>query len=643
MKRSGAALASWAVIAVTSPAEAQRANDNAVTEAEDAFGSSVGSESIGLYSPSQVRGFSPVTAGNVRIEGVYVDRQGVISQRLVDGSTIRVGLSAQGYPFPAPTGIVDYRLRSVGEKRGISVVAGSLAYGAPSIEIDARLPIAGRGLGVALSASHAHEEYYDGSDARYSRFAVIPRWRPRDGMEVIPFWSMSIGRDEQVAPTIIAGGAFVPPDAPRRRYFGQQWAFRDSRSINAGMIVKARVGENWAVSGGVFRSSAENAQNFAELFVDTSRDGITIERVIPDPGQRYASLSGELRVSRSFAEGSRLHTLHASARARRLDSLYGGAAAAIDLGLRRLGDIVPVPRPVVFGFGEQTRDRVSQTTFGIAYEGRWRDVGELSLGVQRTGYRKTIDLPGIGSDARRSDAPWLFNISAAGYLTGRLAAYGGYTRGLEESGIAPINAANRNEALPAIRTSQADSGIRWTLDNHMKLVAGVFDVRKPYFNTDEASVFTILGDVRHRGAEISLAGNPFDGVSLIAGAVLMRPRVTGLGVELGRVGELPLNQPARVLRANIEWRPSFLPGFSIDGAIANFGRRAASRENKVFVPGYTLVDLGVRYRFRIGDAPATLRFQVANITDAFAWNVVGSNSYGLTDKRRMLLFLATDF
>ena len=134
MRLSYAVFASCGAIAIAAPAVAQRANDNAVTEAEDAFGSSVGNESIGLYSPSQVRGFSPVTAGNVRLEGVYIDRQGVISQRLVEGSTIRVGLSAQGYPFPAPTGIVDYRLRPVGDKRLVSVLAGSLAYGAPSIK-----------------------------------------------------------------------------------------------------------------------------------------------------------------------------------------------------------------------------------------------------------------------------------------------------------------------------------------------------------------------------------------------------------------------------------------------------------------------------------------------------------------------------
>lgn len=220
--------------------------------------------------------------------------------------------------------------------------------------------------------------------------------------------------------------------------------------------------------------------------------------------------------------------LHASVRARQLDSRYGSGAPVRDLGPRRLGEPVPVPEPASFTFGEQTQDRVRQTTFGIAYEGRWRNVGELSVGVQRTHYRKTVDLPGAASNAERRDQPWLFNVAAAGFLSDRIALYAGYTRGLEESGIAPINAANRNEALPAIRTSQADAGVRWTLNKRMKLVAGVFDVRKPYFNTDEANAFAILGDVRHRGAEISLAGNPIDSVSLIAGAVLMRPRVTGI-------------------------------------------------------------------------------------------------------------------
>lgn len=96
-------------IATSVPATAGRAGENAVRQAEDAFGYSVGRETLGLYSSSNVRGFSPFKADNVRIEGLYFDTYITLIQRLRQSTSIRVGLSAQSYPFPSPTGIVDYR------------------------------------------------------------------------------------------------------------------------------------------------------------------------------------------------------------------------------------------------------------------------------------------------------------------------------------------------------------------------------------------------------------------------------------------------------------------------------------------------------------------------------------------------------
>lgn len=330
-------------------------------------------------------------------------------------------------------------------------------------------------------------------------------------------------------------------------------------------------------------------------------------------------------------------------RARRLKSRYGGSAPLIDLGSRPLGEAVPIEEPDRFTFGELTRDRVRQMTYGLAWEGRWKSVGEASLGVQKTDYRKTIALPGGVAPTSTRDQPWLFNASAAAHLTGRIALYAGYTRGLEESGTAPNNAANRNEALPAIRTRQTDAGVRWAINERMKLVAGAFDVRKPYFNTDEANRYVILGDVRHRGLEFSLAGNPVDSLSLVAGAVLMQPRVTGEAVDLGRVGSRPLNQSAQILRGNVEYRPGFLRGLSFDAAVSHFGKRAASRDNVVTLPAYDVVDLGVRYRFKIGRSPATLRLQVQNVGNTFYYDIDGSNTYSLTDRRRASFYLAADF
>ena len=62
---------SVAVVAlVPHAAWAQRAHENVATQSGDAFGRSVGQDRSGLYSSDDVRGFNPVDAGNVRLEGL---------------------------------------------------------------------------------------------------------------------------------------------------------------------------------------------------------------------------------------------------------------------------------------------------------------------------------------------------------------------------------------------------------------------------------------------------------------------------------------------------------------------------------------------------------------------------------------------
>ena len=93
------------LIALSSPTAvfAQHASDDPLATANDAFGLTLGLESIGLYSPGGVRGFNPQSAGNVRIDGLYFDQQGALSNRVVEGSTIRIGVSEIGYAFrPRP-------------------------------------------------------------------------------------------------------------------------------------------------------------------------------------------------------------------------------------------------------------------------------------------------------------------------------------------------------------------------------------------------------------------------------------------------------------------------------------------------------------------------------------------------------------
>jgi iron complex outermembrane recepter protein len=102
-----------------------------------------------------VRGFDPQTAGDVRIDGLYFDQQGPLSNRVVEGSTIRVGVNETGYAFPAPTGIVDYDLRRPGDGTpSATVVASAGPFQAHGLSVDGILPIDSSELQLPMSASY---------------------------------------------------------------------------------------------------------------------------------------------------------------------------------------------------------------------------------------------------------------------------------------------------------------------------------------------------------------------------------------------------------------------------------------------------------------------------------------------------------
>lgn len=165
-----------------------RSEENVITQASDAFGTSVGDETIGLYSGGNVRGFSAFAAQNVRIEGLYFDNQGPLSDAVRAGSTIQVGISALGYPFPAPTGIVDFSLRRSADKAVVSARTGFGDFFAPFATVDAALPLAGN-LDLNIGAGVEEFVYPDGADFWFVRYGGVMRWRPAEGVELTGFYS----------------------------------------------------------------------------------------------------------------------------------------------------------------------------------------------------------------------------------------------------------------------------------------------------------------------------------------------------------------------------------------------------------------------------------------------------------------------
>lgn len=616
---------------------AQRTSDNAVTAADDAFGTSIGNESVGIYNSDEVRGFSPVAAGNLRLEGLYLGNVTLTNPRLPNASVIRVGLSAQGYPFPAPTGIVDYSLKPAGPEPSLSAVLHAGVQTA--IEFDAQIPV-GPSLSVAASAAANRFRDAPGGDiADYYMFAVAPAWRPRNGVLIRPFFGMNYSPRDVSTPFVFVNGPHLPPRIPHAA-LGQKWAAWENLFKTYGVLGHADLGD-WRIAAGLFQRELDYRKSFNTLYVGTEADGDARFLVNIHPRRTGSGKAGELRLTRRFDEGPRRHELHLSIRGRRSTGEFGGEAV-VDFGPVVVGQLPPQFAEPEVTFGPEASDAVRENTVGAGYHGRWAGVGELSVNLLKTDYRKTVSPPGLADIVSR-DKPWLYSATLAVNLARGFVAYAGYARGLEDSGVAPEIAVNRSEAPPALRTSQRDAGIRWGFAPGMRLVAGLFDVRKPYFNLDPQLFYTRLGTVRHRGVELSLTGEPARGFNLLIGAVLMKPRVTGEAVDLGLIGGKPVAQPERQIRANFDYRPPSFPALSIDVGINHLGARPGSASNLLTVPARTLVDFGARYRLRFGTQPATFRLQVTNLLDEYAWNVTGSGGFRRVTPRRIQANLAVDF
>jgi hypothetical protein len=630
-------------------ADAQRAGENAVRSAYDAFGVSVGNERVGLYTDRDARGFSPVSAGNVRIDGLYFDIRSNFPNRLVASSQIKVGLSAQGYAFPAPTGIVDYSLRAERQDNSVSVFGQVGPLTSYSAEIDGFVRVSDT-ISISAGANVRREETIEDIPIDSSWGAgFVTRWRPSQQLDVAGFYGRGERHDIRATPLVFTSGPFLPPDIEPTG-FAQDWTEFDGYIESYGAYGRLALSDAWTLRTGLFRYNTGAEGLVSDLFLRTDAAGRSaLHRVTKELPNEQRSLSGEARLTGVFEGDTLRHTVHVSLRGRDLRRFFGGTAAVNLPTPAQIGVRVNEPAPTTWAFGQQARDEVTHTAAGVAYALARRGWGEASVSVQQTFYEKTVTPP-AGAPETLRDEPLFVNGALALTPTKKLALYASITRGLEEAPPAPENAVNAQQAPPAIETQQLDFGLRYALTPRLRMILGYFSIEKPYFNLDGAQLYRQLGQERHAGIEASLTGALRDDLNVIVGVVQMEPEVNGPDVDAGLIGDRPVSQPDTTIKVNFDYRPSWLGGSSLDLAWSYASERAATMAGFAALGGeqleteaFATLDLGGRYRFQIGDNPATLRVQVQNVADAFAWQVHPSGALYQSNPRGVLATLAIDY
>ncbi len=622
------------------PAVAQRASENILTSASDAFGTSLGRDNFGLYSTTSVRGFSPTQAGNNRILGMYFDQLGGITRGIRQGASVKVGLSTLTTPFPAPTGIVDTRVRIPSDNGLGSTTIGLQEGWKANHEFEKEIlfsPAAAVTIGTLLE----YKNILNGDRGYTQGLGATGRLRPAAGVEIIPFIGSFTRANEFSAVRWFTRNREAPlQQVDRLRAIGPLFADLGETVTTAGIVTRLRLDPNWDVDIGMFRTAQIKQYTSSTLVRDIDEAGFGQRIFISDPRQLRTSWSGELRVSRRFKTGDFRHTLIASVRGREVNARIGGSART-DLGRFGLDERIDVARPTL-NYGPLTSDQVSQRNYGLGYQGNWGGIAEVAGGVQYIDYNKRIQAPGQPL-VLLADSPIQFNGIAAINVSPKFAVYAAFAQGLEETDAAPPEAVNRNALLPAQRTKQVEAGIRLRLPANLALNAAAFSIKKPLIALDDALFFRPRGQVEHRGLEASLAGAPIKGLTILAGGLFLDARNSGEEVDSGALGARPVGRSRLSGRLAVNWRLNAGSSpWSFDLVVDGNGPQEATRDNLIRGVAGVDVNIGTRYRFKLRQNAAVFRLQITDLTNNFRWQVAGDGAWSPNNPRSVVAFLTVD-
>jgi len=234
-------------------------------------------------------------------------------------------------------------------------------------------------------------------------------------------------------------------------------------------------------------------------------------------------------------------------------------------------------------------------------------------GARTGGYKESAATPVLGLVVKPAPGLSLYGNRIEGLVAGSVAPLT-----IDDGNGNAIPVVNRGAVLPPVKSTQYEVGGKL---NFGRFNAGLalFQIDKPNSFVDpDTLVYGNYGTQRNRGVEITLDGEPVDGLRIISGLTFndAKLRRTEGGVNEGKDA---VGVPEVLANANVEWDLPFLPALTLVGRVVYTGKQAVDSANTIELDSWTRFDLGARYVALVGDTPLTLRFNVDNVADKRYW------------------------
>lgn len=595
---------------------------------------------VGYYENFNVRGFELNAASSYRINGQTIAGEQNVALENKQQVELLKGLSGLQSGVSAPGGLINYVTKRPEDVRSVSISTNEQGERYLATDLGGWF---GSERQFGLRANLAHEDirsYVEHADGKRDFASLAFDWQINPDA-ILQLDAEYQHREQLSVPGYqLLGGTEVPHGVdPDDHLAYQRWAKPvQNDSLNVGGRFEYRFSDAWSGTLSASRSkvviddysafawgcygAASCASAAVPNYFSPEGDYDIYDFRSPDDTRRIdeaqAMLNGRFDA---LGVGHEL-TVGTSAQRRTLDQrpYYN-----IGVGSGNINEDVPAVPPATAPVGSSER-RLDSRQYGlfindtITFNEQWQSViGAREVRLDEKTWNES------GDAGRHTQQYQLLPNAALIYKPQPdTTLYASYSKGLSAGGTAPWFASNDSEILAPTLSHQTELGIKHDWQG-MSFSAALFQIRQAYqYARPENGGFTYVqqGQQKNTGLELGASGWVTSRLQIQASAAAIHARVQNSGTD-DYEGHQAINVPR--LRAALQADYSLpVPGLALLGGARYSASKYASQAGNVEVGGYTVFDLGSRYRTRIGGYETVLRLTVDNVFDKRYWRDVGN-------------------
>ena len=416
--------------------------------------------------------------------------------------------------------------------------------------------------------------------------------------------------------------AKVPDAGKVRDNYAQAWSKARTRDTFGAVNGEFDVSDSVMVYGGIGarKSNHEFLRHNVSITNDAGDFSVQPRDFTRDENVR----TGTVGLRNGFQTGPVSHEVNLAASYFYMDFTNGGARYAA--APSNLYDPVPTPTP-----NNPTRQDAKVYTesryTGVALSdtlGLLDDQLLLTLGARWQRVKVDDWTSGVKGDTNYDEEKLSPSMGVLYKLTDQLSLYANYMEGLSQGKIAPSTSVNEDEIFAPFISRQVEVGAKYDL-GAVAVTAAAFRIKQPAYETNTSSrVFGPNGERVNDGIELSMFGEPAQGVRLLGGVMFIDSELTdtnGGSFDGNRAPATPK------FNANLggEWDVPSLPGLTLTGRAIYSSSQYLDQANTKEIDSWERFDVGARYAFKVEGKAVTVRANVENVLGERYWASAGAS------------------